>query len=97
MIAQRKNIPRKNIPMVHVVDLITTDEDKKYALAGRMATSIIEITRKQDECLHHDLHQCGFTHDEVKKYGHMAYSLANVEMNLMNENPTPLKSIIRRK
>jgi len=82
---------------VHVVDLITTDQDKKFAPAGRMATIILEIICKQGCCLPRDLYERGFTSNEVSKNWHMAYALASVEMHLMNETKEPLQSIIRRK
>jgi hypothetical protein len=34
-----------------VVDLVTSDEDKRFAPAGRMASTIIEITREKGDCL----------------------------------------------
>jgi hypothetical protein len=72
---------------LRVIDLITTDEDKKFAPAGRMATAIIEITQEQGGCLPQDLNAKGFTPDEVAKYYHMAKSLAAVEIKLMNDKP----------
>jgi hypothetical protein len=81
---------------LRAVDLITTDEDKRFAPAGRMAAAIIEITAEQGGCLPQDLNAKGFMPDEVAKYWHMAKSLAEVEMKLMNEKPTKQKSIFRR-
>jgi hypothetical protein len=82
---------KKSEPFIHVVDLITSDEDKKFAPAGRMATAIIEIIQEQGGCLPQDLNAKGFTPDEVAKYYHMAKALAAVEMKLMNGKPTKSK------
>jgi hypothetical protein len=71
---------------LRVVDLITTDEDRKFAPAGRMAAAIIEIIRENGDCLPQDLNAKGFMPDEVVKHYHMAKSLAAVEMKLMSEN-----------
>jgi len=86
----------RQYPML-VVDLITTDEDQKFAPAGRMATVIIEIIQKQRGCLPQDLNERGFTVEEVSQYWRMASSLVTVEMKLMDEDSTLFKSIIRRK
>jgi hypothetical protein len=80
-----------------VVDLITTDEDKRFAPAGRMATAIIEITQKNGGCLPQDLNERGFTPAEVAEHWHMAQSLAAVEMNLMSERPAKPKFNLTRK
>jgi hypothetical protein len=69
-------------PSICVVDLITTDEDKKFAPAGRMAAAIIEITEEQGGCLPQDLNARGFAPAEVAQHWHMARSLAAVEMKL---------------
>ena len=71
-------------PTMFVIDLITTDKDKRFAPAGRMATAIMEITQEQGGCLPQDLNEKGFAPDEVAKYWHMAKSLAEVEIKLMS-------------
>ena len=78
---------------LRVVDLVSSDEDKKYEPAGRMAAAIIEITRENGDCLPQDLNAKGFTPDEVVKHYHMAKSLAAVEMKLMSEKPTKPKKL----
>ena len=88
---------RPREPTMFVVDLITSDKDKKFAPAGRMATAIIEITRENGGCLPQDLNAKGFTPEEVAAHWHMAQSLAAVELRLMNEYPTKPKTIFRRK
>jgi hypothetical protein len=82
-------------PTVRVVDLITSDEDQKFAPAGRMAAAIIEITQENGGCLPQDLNARGFTPAEVARYWHMAKSLADVEMKLMSDQPIKPKSIFR--
>jgi len=69
-----------------VVDLITTDEDKKFESAARMAAAIIQITRATGDCLPQDLNANGFTSEEVSQHWHLAQSLAAVELNLMKQN-----------
>ena len=73
-------------PPVRVVDLITSDEDKKFEPAGRMAEAIIQITKEQGGCLPQDLNGKGFTPDEVAQYWHMAKSLAVVELKLQRDD-----------
>jgi hypothetical protein len=80
-----------------VIDLLTTDEDKKYEPAGRMASVIIEITHKQGGCLPQDLNALGFTSDEVAKHWHMAQSIAAVEISLMNDRDSYPNKSFRRK
>jgi hypothetical protein len=70
---------------LRVVDLITSNEDKKFAPAGRMAAAIIEIMQESGWCLPHDLNARGFTPVEVSQHWHMARSLAAVEMKLMSD------------
>jgi hypothetical protein len=50
---------------VLVVDLITSDEDKKFAPAGRMATAIIEITVQKGGCLPQDLNEHGLPDTKI--------------------------------
>lgn len=68
---------------LRVVDLVTSNENKKFEPAGRMATAIIEITREQGGCLPQDLNARGFTPQEVFAHWDMAKSLAAVELKLM--------------
>ena len=70
-------------PFLQVVDLVTTNQDKRFAPAGRMASAIIEITLENGACLPQDLNDKGFAPDEVAQHWHMAKSLAAVEMRLM--------------
>jgi hypothetical protein len=80
-----------------VVDLVTTDKDKRFAPAGRMATAIVEITRVNGGCLPQDLNEKGFSPAEVAEHWNLAKSLAEVEMRLMGEKPTKPPSVFRRK
>jgi hypothetical protein len=81
---------------LQIIDLVTTDDNKKYAPAGRMAAAIIDITQKQGGCLPQDLNGNGFTPDEVVMHWDMARSLASVEMKLMNNQPIKPKALFRR-
>ena len=92
MMAQREHTPR-----VQIVDLITTNNDKKFAPVGQMATAIMDIISEKGDCLPIDIRVKGFAPSEISKCWHMAYSLATVEMNLMSNHPTNIASIIRRK
>jgi hypothetical protein len=84
-------------PAIRVVDLITSDEDKKFAPAGRMAGAIIEITQENGWCLPQDLNAKGFSPAEVAQHWHLARSLAAVEIKLMNDRPIKPQSIFRSK
>jgi hypothetical protein len=79
-------------PTIRVVDLITSDEDKKFAPAGRMAAAIIEIMQENGGCLPQDLNARGFTPAEVSQHWHLARSLAAVEIKLMNDKQTKLRT-----
>lgn len=87
----------KSEPALRIVDLVTTDENKRFAPAGRMAAAIIEITREKGGCLPQDLNERGFTPDEVAMHWHMAKSLAAVEIKLMGESPAEPKFMKRKK
>ncbi len=82
---------------LHIVDIITTDEGKKFAPAGRMAAAIIEITQAKGGCLPQDLNERGFTPDEVAEHWHLAQSFAAVEINLMSKFPAKPKSLLGRR
>lgn len=73
------------ISALRIVDLITTDEDKKFAPAGRMADAIIERIQKHGNCVPQDLNAKGFLPHEVAAHWHMAYSLACVELKYMEK------------
>jgi len=81
---------------LQIVDLVTSDDNKKFEPAGRMAAAIINITQKQGGCLPQDLNQYGFTPEEVVRHWDMAKSLAAVEMKLMGNQPSKPKSLFRR-
>jgi hypothetical protein len=66
-----------------IVDLITTDEDKRYELAARMADAIIAISLKQSDCLQQDLLNEGFAHREISAHWHFANALAATELRHM--------------
>jgi len=72
---------------LQIVDLVTSDDNKKFEPAGRMAAAIIDITQKQGGCLQQDLNSYGFTPDEVVRHWDMAKSLAAVELNLLSGQP----------
>jgi hypothetical protein len=95
--SQPDDEPMKREPSMRVVDLITSDDDQKFAPAGRMATAIIEITQENGGCLPQDLNAEGFSPAEVAQHWLLAKSLAEVEMKLMREQPTKPKSIFRSK
>lgn len=80
---------RKQQAAVQIIDLVSNNENRKFAPAGRMASAIIEITQEQGGCLPQDLNARGFTPAEVAEHWHMAKSLAAVELNLMNGQSLP--------
>jgi len=69
-------------PPNHIVGLITSEKDRKFELAARMAVIIVQIIQINGGCLPQDLNEKGFTPDEVIEHWHMAQSLAAVEINL---------------
>ena len=81
---------------IHVIDLITTHDDQKFAPAGHMASEIINITEEKGECCAQDLMIKGFAAEEVAQYWHMAQSLASVEIKLMGTKTNNIKSLLRR-
>jgi len=66
-----------------VIDLITTDRDKKYELAARMADAIIDISLKQGDCMPRDLSNEGFVQQDITAHWHFANALAEVELRQM--------------
>lgn len=71
-------------PIPHIVDLITTDKDKKFERDALMADAIIDNILERGDCLPSDLFSKGFDLNEVNARWHMAYSLATVELKCMN-------------
>jgi len=69
---------------LRVVDLITTDTDKKFEPAGRMADAIIAILKKHGKCDQQDLKTNGFSKNEIETHWPLAYSLAAVEIRFMS-------------
>jgi hypothetical protein len=66
-----------------IVDLVTTDQDKKYELAARMADAIISISLKQSDCFQQDLLNEGFAHLDIAAHWHFANALAAAELRHM--------------
>jgi hypothetical protein len=70
----------------HIVDLVSSEDDRTYEPAARMAAAIVEISQKNGDCLPQDLNQKGFPPDAVAAHWHMAKSLAAVELKLMGHS-----------
>jgi len=70
------------------INLINRDIDNKFAPYQRMASVIIDLTRKQGECLPDDLLVVGFTKEETNERWHMAHAMANVELKLTDGSAT---------
>jgi len=66
-------------PALIVVDLISDNECRKFAPAGRMAAAILEIQKTKGGCLPQDLNERGFTPAEVAEHWSMAQSLVELE------------------
>ena len=77
------------MPTVRVVDLVSADGNKKYEPAGRMAAAIIEIMEIKGQCDPQDIRERGFTSDELGKHWHLAQSLAEVELRLIENELLP--------
>ncbi len=75
--------PINGLSTICVVDLVSSDNDKRYEPAGLMATAIIEIMQENGECLSQYLHAKGFAPEEIAQHWHLAKSLAAVELRLM--------------
>lgn len=73
-----------------VVDLISDDPNNKFAPYGRMATAIVDITRKKGMCAALDLLEAGFTRQEIDDLFHMANAMAAVELKLMDSQSSHL-------
>jgi len=65
-----------------VVDLITTDKNKKFEPAGRMAEAMIRIALNKGECSLSDLYDHGFSAAEIATQFHLAEALASIELKL---------------
>jgi hypothetical protein len=73
-----------------VPDAFATAEDggrgpasgSKFATAERIATVIVQLYRKQGDCLPKDLLTEGFTAEEIDRHWAMAKALAFVELNI---------------
>jgi hypothetical protein len=74
---------------MRVVDLVTTDGNKKYEPAGRMATVIIQIIQKSGSCSPQDLTAFGFTEQETIDLWHIANAMADIEIKFMDRRTTP--------
>ena len=70
---------------VQIIDLVSSDDNKRYEPAGRMAAAIIEITQEHGGCLPQDLNIRGFTAVEVDKHWHLAKAIAAVEFRLLGK------------
>src|SRR5262245_26897916 len=57
---------------MRVVDLETSDPERKFSKVERMATAIVETIREQGGCLPHDLVVRGFTRGEIDRHWVMA-------------------------
>ena len=81
--------------MIKVVDLITTDEDRRFAPAGHLAEAILDVTAVSGICRPADIEKRGFTPDEVAKHWDMALALAAVETKLMRQVRPNLNTFFR--
>lgn len=68
---------------IRVIDLITTDHDKKFEPAGCLASAIVSLLQQKRQCRPSELVAIGFAAEEVDAYWHMAHALALVEIHLM--------------
>jgi hypothetical protein len=59
--------------------------DKDQAMHERMAKAIVDVMRKNGECLPQDLLPFGFTKDETIDYWHKAYAIAAVEWSRLKK------------
>ena len=76
-------VQAETAPTMIIVDIMTTDETKKFSGYERMANVIADLTRKNGGCLPQDLLAFGFTKDETIDHWAMAQTMASVEIKLM--------------
>ncbi|MDD3028863.1 MAG: hypothetical protein PHS57_01080 [Alphaproteobacteria bacterium] len=76
----RPAVQTKSKPSFSVVDLITTDKDKRFEQPARMADAIIRIIQEQGDCLPQDLSPEEFPAPYVARYWHMAHTMAKIEL-----------------
>ncbi len=74
---------------MRVTDLISDKSENKYAPYERMATAIVDLTKKNGGCLPQDLLEHGFTKQETLDLWHMAEAMAQIELRLMENQNVP--------
>lgn len=84
----RPAVQTKSKPSFSVVDLVTTDKDKRFELPARMADAIIRIVQEQGDCLPQDLNSKEFSAPYVARYWHMAYAMAAIELKCAPLHPS---------
>lgn len=67
-----------------VVNLISSDPEKRFAVHQRMAAAIVDVTKEKGGCLPQDLLERGFTKEETIEQWHMANAMAVIELKIMN-------------
>jgi hypothetical protein len=66
-------------------DRATSAADAELTLAQRMAKAIVDVMRRNGECLPQDLLPLGFTKDETIDQWHKAYAIAIAEWTLSKQ------------
>jgi hypothetical protein len=61
--------------------------DRRFALYKKMATIIVDLTRKNGSCSQEDLLEFGFTKEEAAAHWPMANAMAAIELKLIKSQP----------
>jgi hypothetical protein len=74
---------------IRITEPVSNGQEDKFAPYERMATTIVELTKKNGGCLPQDMLQHGFTTQETLELWHMANAMAEVELKLMENKNVP--------
>jgi len=66
-------------------NLAAKNSNEEFMPYQRMANAIVEVMRKNGECLPQDLLPFGFTKDETIDHWHKAHAIAKAEWNLLEK------------
>jgi len=72
-------------PALRVIDIVTSDKDKKFAPYQDMANAIIAHVGAHGRCEPEDLIKAGyFSREEISRRWHMSHEMAQIELRLAN-------------
>lgn len=77
----------QEVHIPQVIDFGWGEKDNKYLSHQRMANAIIYLNQKFGVCSSEDLHNLGFSKNEVREIGPMASAMAEIEIKLTKKVP----------